>query len=77
LSLDADLTGGEDWQATSVTWHHWNETEDETWVHTQVIVRASAETLTIFPKGYHPFAAHGGATLLDDVRVVDLGCKSW
>jgi len=24
-------------------------------------------------KGYHPFAAQGGATLFDDVRVVDLG----
>jgi hypothetical protein len=27
----------------------------------------------VFLKGYHPFAAQGGATLFDDVRVVDLG----
>jgi hypothetical protein len=27
----------------------------------------------VFLKGYHPFATQGGATLFDDVRVVDLG----
>jgi len=27
----------------------------------------------IFLKGYHQFATQGGATLFDDVRVVDLG----
>jgi hypothetical protein len=42
-------------------------------VHTQVTVRASGETLVLFLKGYHPFAMQGGATLFDDVRVVDLG----
>jgi hypothetical protein len=73
LSLGADLTGGEDWQASSVTWHPWNETGEDVWVHTQVTVRASGESLTVFLKGYHPFAAQGGATLFDDVRVVDLG----
>ena len=73
LSLGVDLTGGENWQAASVTWHPWNETEEENWVHTQVVVRASAEGLTVFLKGYHLFAAQGGATLFDDVRVADLG----
>ena len=73
LLLGVDLAAGEAWQAASVTWHPWDETEEETWVHTQVIVRASGETLTVFLKGYHPFAAQGGATLFDDVRVVDLG----
>ena len=73
LSLGVDLTGGEDWQAASVEWYPWDETEEETWVHTRVTVRASSETLTVFLKGYHPFAAQGGATLFDDVRVVDLG----
>jgi hypothetical protein len=73
LSPGVDLTGAEDWQAASVTWHPWDETAEETWVHTQVAVRASGETLTVFLKGYHPFAAQGGATLFDDVCVVDLG----
>ena len=73
LSLGMDLTGGEDWQAASVMWYPWNETGEDVWVHTQVTVRASGETLTVFLKGYHPFAAQGGAMLFDDVRVVDLG----
>jgi hypothetical protein len=73
LSLGVDLTGGLDWQATSVAWHPWDETEEDVWVHTQVAVRASGESLTVFLVGYHPFAAQGGATLFDDVRVMDLG----
>ena len=32
-----------------------------------------AAGLTVFLKGYHPFAVQGGATLFDNVRVVDLG----
>jgi hypothetical protein len=73
LSLGVDLTGGQDWQATTVMWHPWDETEEEVWVHSQVVVRANGTSLTIFLKGYHPFAAQGGATLFDAVRVVDLG----
>ncbi len=73
LSLGVDVTGGEDWQAASVAWHPWDETGEDIWVHTQVTVQASGETLAIYLKGYHPFAAQGGATLFDDVRVVDLG----
>jgi len=73
LSLGVDLTGGEDWQATSVAWHPWNETGEDVWVHTQVTVRAGGETLTVFLKGYHRYAAQGGATLFDDARVADLG----
>ena len=73
LSLGVDLSGGEDWQAGSVTWYPWDETGEDIWVHTQVVVRAPGETLTVFLKGYHPFAAQGGATLFDDVQVVDLG----
>jgi hypothetical protein len=73
LSLGVDLTGGENWQVASVTWHPWNETGEDIWVHTQVTVRATGESLTVFLKGYHPFAVQGGATLFDNVRVVDLG----
>jgi uncharacterized protein (DUF2164 family) len=64
LSLGVGLSSGEDWQAASVEWHPWDETGQDVWVHTQVNVRASGETLTIFLKGYHPFAEQGGATLL-------------
>jgi len=73
LSLGVDLRGGENWQAATVEWHPWNETEEEIWVHTQVVVKASGERLTLFLKGYHPFAVQGGATLFDAVRVEDLG----
>jgi hypothetical protein len=73
LSLGIDLTGGDDWQAATVTWHPWNETGEDVWVHTQVTVRETGQSFTVFLKGYHPFAAQGGATLFDDVRVIDLG----
>jgi hypothetical protein len=73
LSLGVDLGGGQDWQAGTVAWHPWDETEEVVWVHTQVIVKATGESLTLFLKGYHPFATQGGATLFDNVRVVDLG----
>lgn len=73
LTLGVDLGGGEDWQAASVAWHPWDETEEEAWVHTQLIVKASGRNLTVFLKGYHPFASQGGATMFDQVRVVDLG----
>jgi hypothetical protein len=75
LSLGVDLGGGENWQATSVVWYPWNETGEDVWVRTQVTVRASGEAVTVFLKGYHPFAVQGGATLFDDVRIVDLGPK--
>jgi hypothetical protein len=41
LSLGVDLTGGEDWQAATVTWTPWDEPGEDVWMHTQVTVRAS------------------------------------
>jgi hypothetical protein len=41
------------------------------------MVRATGEILTVFLKGCHPLAAEGGATLSDDVRVVDLRPWTW
>ena len=73
LSLGVDLGDGEDWQAASVTWYPWKETGEDTRVHTQVEVRATGDAITVFLNGYHPYAAHGGATLFGDVRVADLG----
>jgi hypothetical protein len=74
LSLGVDLAGQEDWQAASVTWVPWDETGEDVWVHTQLTVRASGETLTILSEGatIH-LPSRGGAMLFDDVRVVDLG----
>jgi hypothetical protein len=73
LWLGVDLTGGEDWLAASVAWHAGDETEEEAWAHTHVMVQDSGKVLTVFLKGYHPFAAQGGATMFDAARVVDLG----
>jgi hypothetical protein len=73
LFLGVDLAGGEDWQSASVTWYPWQETGEDVWVHTQVTVRAAGEVMTVFLKGWHPVALKGGATLFDDVRVLDLG----
>ena len=57
----------------AVVWYPWDEPEEEDRVHTQVTVRATGEALTLYLKGYHPVAVQGGATLFDDVRVLDLG----
>ncbi|MBU0491363.1 MAG: hypothetical protein KKA73_19445 [Chloroflexi bacterium] len=73
LSLGVDLTGGQDWQAGSVTWTPWDDAREDVWAHTQVVVRARGNSLTVFLRGQHPRAVQGGATLFDDVRVVDLG----
>jgi hypothetical protein len=73
LSLGVDLAVGKDWQAGSVTWYPWSETNENAWAHTQVVVTATGEGLPLFLKGHHPFAVQGGATLFDDVRVADLG----
>lgn len=73
LSLGIDLSGGQDWQAASVEWYPWDETGEDVWVHTQVIVQASGDVLSVFLKGFHPFAVQGGATLFDGARMVDLG----
>jgi hypothetical protein len=31
LSLCVDLTSGQDWQATSMEWYHWDETGEDVW----------------------------------------------
>ena len=47
LSLGVDLTGGEAWQAGTVTWHPWDETEEEVWVQTQVVVQATGPGIVL------------------------------
>jgi hypothetical protein len=73
LLLGIDLTGGIDWQAASVVWKPWDEIEEDTWVRTELVVQATNSSLTVFLKGRHPEAVQSGATLFDDVQVVDLG----
>jgi hypothetical protein len=43
---------------------------EEPW---QITLRATGESLAVFLRGNQRLAAQGGATLFDDVRVVDLG----
>lgn len=73
LFLGIDRTGGEDYQAPSVQWFPWNATGEAQWLRTQTEIRASGPRLTIFLKAVHRVAAGGGATLFDDVKIVDLG----
>ena len=73
LFLGVDLTGGSNWQAATVQWSPWNETGDTQWLHMQVTVRATGTTVAIFLKAVHRVAAGGGATLFDDVKILDLG----
>jgi hypothetical protein len=53
--------------------HEYRNPTEKAWVHTQVTVQTSSESLTVFLRGCHPLAAQGGATLFDDARVEDLG----
>ncbi len=73
LALGIDLSGGQDHQAASVQWFPWREVAENAWVHTEETVIATGPSMTIFLKAHHPQPAQGGATLFDDVRVVDLG----
>ena len=73
LALGIDLNGGQDYQAASVLWSPWDEGTEDAWVHTEETITATAPSMTIFLKAHHPQPAQGGATLFDDVRVVDLG----
>jgi hypothetical protein len=73
LFFGVDPSGGGDYAAPSVQWFPWNTTEDAQWLHTQTEMRATGTRLTIFLKAAHRVAAGGGATLFDDVSIVDLG----
>ena len=73
LALGIDLSGGQDHQAASVQWFPWDEAAEDAWVHTEETITATGPSMTIFLKAHHPQPDQGGATLFDDVRVVDLG----
>lgn len=73
MFLGVDLTGGGNYQATSVQWFPWRETGDSQWRHSQETVRAAGSQMTVFLRALHRTAAGGGAMLFDDVTVTDLG----
>ena len=50
LFLGVDLTGGEHWQTATVTWTPWDETGEDVWVHTRVVVQATSQSMTVFPR---------------------------
>ena len=74
LSLGVDLTGGEDWQAAIGDLASLGrDGRGVSGCTPRSPSGPAVQALTVFLKGYHPFAAQGGATLFDNVRVVDLG----
>lgn len=73
LFLGVDLTGGQDAFAATVQWFPWPEKEHTRWLQNQQTVRATTTKMTVFLKAVHRVAAGGGATLFDDVSIIDLG----
>jgi hypothetical protein len=73
LTLGVDLSGGQDPQAASVQWFPWGQVPEDDWVHTEETVTATGHSMTIFLTAHHPQPDQGGATLLDNVSVRDLG----
>ncbi len=78
LYLGIDLTGGENFEAETVTWYSWDDMTPDTWVKTSETVRATGERMTIFLRAVHHMAAEGGHkpggnTMFDNVKVIDNG----
>ncbi len=71
--LGIDLSGGTDWQAETVQWFPWNEDFNDQWSRTEETVTATAEGMTIFIQGKHPYPEPGGALRIDSISVVDVG----
>jgi hypothetical protein len=73
MALGVDLTGGADWQATSIQWFPWNEDIDDAWGKTSVTITATGDKMTIFLKGTHPYPEPGGVLRLDAISIIDIG----
>jgi hypothetical protein len=73
MYLGVDLTGSTVWNAETVTWYPWKNGTEGDWGGTEETITATQDTLTIFIRGVHPLAEQGGKTVIDNVRVVDLG----
>lgn len=79
LEVGVEPTGNTDWQAGSVQWKDWEARTPGEWHRATVEFTAQSTTATIFLKGSHPIAQtsdphplRGGATLFDNVSVIDL-----
>jgi hypothetical protein len=75
MALGVDLSGGTDWSANTVQWFPWDNGTQDTWGSTEETVTATAESMTIFIKGFHPMADQGGKTVIDNISVTDLGAE--
>lgn len=73
LDVGIDLSGGLDSRADTVEWYPWRETGEGKWLYTEETLQATGSQMTIYLRVTHRVAAPGGATLLDDVRVMDRG----
>jgi len=73
LFLGIDLSGGEYFEAGSVTWYTWRDMSPDRWVATSETVRATDERMTIFLRAVHPVAEGGGNTMFDNVSLLDGG----
>ncbi len=73
VSLGIDVSGGANWQAETVQWFPWDEDFNDQWARTEETVTATAQSITIFIKGFHPYPVPGGALRIDSISVVDLG----
>ena len=73
LFLGVDLTGGNQFEAATVTWYPWQNTTPDQWIVTRQTVRATGERMTIFLRAVHPVPEPGGNTMFDNVSLLDQG----
>jgi len=73
MALGLDVAGGTDPASAAVQWSAWADSRESVWVQTTATFAAAGPWTTLFLQAHHPFATSGGATMLDDVRVYDLG----
>jgi hypothetical protein len=64
----ATLTG----RLRSVVWFPWDDPAEDSWVATEVTVSATADSMTIFIRGYHPLAEQGGKTVVDTMSALPI-----
>jgi hypothetical protein len=82
LELGIDGTGGQRWDAASVQWNPWGSPSAGTWQQSSIDFVATSTQSTLFLKGSHPIGStsdphplRGGATLFDNVSIIELGAE--
>ena len=73
LFMGIDLTGGENFEAGSVSWYPWRDATADRWIVTRETVQAAGPRLTIFLRAVHPIPEVGGNTMFDDISLIDEG----